>query len=211
MVVWGDIERRWQIWCFGHETGRTWEQNGSRTTAVWVEERENVHVSVWQVLLNGGAIPWDGRLRNQSRFVGGIYQSDFGYISYKAGKSTKEAAECVAFTHTCFIGPPLEAGLLGWSSNSFLAGNEFHLGIGMYLLWARLENDDNNGYPKLVGPKINDLCTPWRRKWQPTPIFLPGKSHGRRILLGYSPWGRKESDTTGWLHFTSLQSKWSLY
>ena len=32
---------------------------------------------------------------------------------------------------------------------------------------------------------------PWRRKWQPTPIFLPGKSHGQRSLVGYSPWGRK--------------------
>ena len=36
----------------------------------------------------------------------------------------------------------------------------------------------------------------WRRKWQPTPVFLPGKSHGQRSLAGYSPWGRKESDTT---------------
>jgi len=31
---------------------------------------------------------------------------------------------------------------------------------------------------------------PWRRKWQPTPVFLPGKSHGWRSLVGYSPWGR---------------------
>ena len=30
---------------------------------------------------------------------------------------------------------------------------------------------------------------PWRRKWQPTPVFLPGKSHGQRSLAGYSPWG----------------------
>ena len=37
---------------------------------------------------------------------------------------------------------------------------------------------------------------PWRRKWQPTPGLLPGKSHGQRSLVGYSPWGRKESDTT---------------
>ena len=37
---------------------------------------------------------------------------------------------------------------------------------------------------------------PWRRKWQPTPVFLPGKSHGQRILVGYSPWGRKELDAT---------------
>ena len=41
----------------------------------------------------------------------------------------------------------------------------------------------------------------WRRKWQPTPVLLPGKSHGRRSLVGYSPWGCKESDTTEWLHF----------
>ena len=37
---------------------------------------------------------------------------------------------------------------------------------------------------------------PWRRKWQPTPVFLPGKSHGRRSLEGYSSKSRKESDTT---------------
>ena len=35
-----------------------------------------------------------------------------------------------------------------------------------------------------------------RRKWQPTPIFLPEESHGQRNLVGYSPWGHKESDTT---------------
>ena len=37
---------------------------------------------------------------------------------------------------------------------------------------------------------------PWRRAWQPTPVFLPGESHGQRSLAGYSPWGRKELDTT---------------
>ena len=37
---------------------------------------------------------------------------------------------------------------------------------------------------------------PWRRKWQPTAVFLPGESHGQRSLAVYSPWGRKESDTT---------------
>ena len=42
---------------------------------------------------------------------------------------------------------------------------------------------------------------PWRRKWQPTPVFLPGESHGQRSLAGYSPWGHKESDTTEQLHF----------
>ena len=40
---------------------------------------------------------------------------------------------------------------------------------------------------------------PWRRKWQPSPVFLPGKFHGQRSLVGYSPWGCKESDMTKWL------------
>ena len=38
-------------------------------------------------------------------------------------------------------------------------------------------------------------------QWQPIPVLLPGKSHGWRSLVGCSPWGRKESDTTEWLHF----------
>ena len=37
---------------------------------------------------------------------------------------------------------------------------------------------------------------PWRREWEPTPVFLPGESHGQRSLAGYSPWGFKELDTT---------------
>ena len=48
----------------------------------------------------------------------------------------------------------------------------------------------------------------WRRQWQPSPVILPGKSHGQRSLVGYSPWGRKESDTTQRLHFrVSLVAK----
>ena len=41
----------------------------------------------------------------------------------------------------------------------------------------------------------------WRRRWHPTPVLLPGKSHGWRSLVGCSPWGREESDTTERLHF----------
>ena len=41
----------------------------------------------------------------------------------------------------------------------------------------------------------------WSRKWQPTPVLLPGKSHGWRSLVGCSPWGLKELDTTERLHF----------
>ena len=44
-----------------------------------------------------------------------------------------------------------------------------------------------------------------RRQWQPTPVLLPGKSHGWRSLVGCSPWGHKESDTTEQLHFHALE------
>ena len=37
---------------------------------------------------------------------------------------------------------------------------------------------------------------PWRREWKPTPVFLPGESHGQKNLVGCSPWSCKESDTT---------------
>ena len=47
---------------------------------------------------------------------------------------------------------------------------------------------------------------PWRRKWQTTPVCLPGKSHGQMSLAGYSPCGRRESDTTDLLHFNSSLS-----
>ena len=46
-----------------------------------------------------------------------------------------------------------------------------------------------------------------RRQWHPTPVLLPEKSHGRRSLLGCSPWGRKESDTTERLHFHALKKE----
>ena len=47
------------------------------------------------------------------------------------------------------------------------------------------------------GPRDYNL----RRQWHPTPVLLPGKSHGRKSLVGCSPWGREESDTTKRLHF----------
>ena len=65
--------------------------------------------------------------------------------------------------------------------------------------------------PLITSKKLKD--TPWkesydqprphirRRQWHPTLVLLPGKSHGRRSLVGCSPWGRYESDTTDRLHF----------
>ena len=48
-------------------------------------------------------------------------------------------------------------------------------------------------YPRRI---LQEWHTQWRRNWQPTLVFLPGKSHGQRSLVGYSPWDHKESDTT---------------
>ena len=53
-----------------------------------------------------------------------------------------------------------------------------------------MQETQRRGFDPWVG-KI-----PWRRKWQPSPVFLYGKSHGQRILAGYSPRDHKESDTT---------------
>ena len=47
----------------------------------------------------------------------------------------------------------------------------------------------------------------WKRQWQPTPVLLPGESHGWRSLVGCSPWGHYESDMTKWLHFHALEKE----
>ena len=56
----------------------------------------------------------------------------------------------------------------------------------------------------LVNPGVRKI--PWRRKWQPFQVFLPGKSYGQSSLEGYSPWGCKELDTTEQLtiHFSTV-------
>ena len=51
------------------------------------------------------------------------------------------------------------------------------------------------------GPLLVFINSFWRRKWHPTPVLLPGGSHGWRSLVGYSPWGPEESDMTEQLHF----------
>ena len=65
----------------------------------------------------------------------------------------------------------------------------------MFLLWL-------DSCPRTWQWGLNH-CFSSPRKWQPTTVFLPGKSHGRRSLGGCSPWGRKESDMTEQLHFSS--------
>jgi len=50
----------------------------------------------------------------------------------------------------------------------------------------------------------------WRKKWQPTSVFLPRKSHGWWNLVSYSPLGCKESNTTEQFHFTMIENRWGI-
>ena len=61
------------------------------------------------------------------------------------------------------------------------------------------------------GPWVRQI--PWRRAYQLTSVFLPGESHGQRILAGYSPWGHKESDMTEatFAHAHTYIYKYSVY
>ena len=59
-----------------------------------------------------------------------------------------------------------------------------------------VKNTPTNAGHKRLGfnPWVGKI--PWRGAWQPTPVFLPGESHGQRSLVGYRPWGCKELDMT---------------
>ena len=78
-----------------------------------------------------------------------------------------------------------------------------HCGTGR----ARKASDPREPRPLVAGQVGGDSLmldcklTYWRRQWHPTPVLLPGKSRGRRSLVGYNLWGCKESDMTEQLHF----------
>ena len=102
-----------------------------------------------------------------------------------------------------------------WGNNGkkmFLGWREYvkvHLGswLGLFIPKIGFGLCQNHRWPTLIShlyfPKLCVcvcVCV-WRRQWQPTPVFLPGNSHGWRSLVGCHPWGRLESDRTEWLHF----------
>ena len=87
----------------------------------------------------------------------------------------RSPGEGIVYTHSSILGLPWW--LRGWR---------------ICLQWGRPAFD----------PWVRKI--PWKRKWQPTPVFLPGEFHGQRSPVGYSPWGHKESDTTEWHFLFSL-------
>ena len=79
-----------------------------------------------------------------------------------------------------------------WIRSLFL-----HLAINLWHglpEWLRICLPMQKRHEMRVLPQVRKI--PWRRQWQPTPVFLPGKFHGQRSLGGYSPWDCKESDMT---------------
>ena len=71
-----------------------------------------------------------------------------------------------------------------------------NLSFGPYW-WLMVNNPPTKCRRRRVDPWVRK--TPWSRNRQPTPVFLPGESHGQRSLVGYTPRGHKESDTTKYL------------
>ena len=78
-------------------------------------------------------------------------------------------------------------------------GQNTELG-SLSLLQGIFPTQGSNPGPPHCRQILDQLC----HKWQPTSVFVPGKSHGQRSVVGYSPCGHKELDTTERLHFTSL-------
>ena len=78
-----------------------------------------------------------------------------------------------------------------WNSIVLMPYSKIYMGLS----W-QLSGKESTGQCRRLGfdPWVRRI--PWRKKWQPTPAFLSGKSHGQGSLAGYSPWGLKESDTT---------------
>ena len=79
---------------------------------------------------------------------------------------------------------------LDWSKKRFYSGRAELLWEGQIKLYVRNTLETMNYY-----------TNSWRRRWHPTPVLLPGKSHGQRSLVGCRPWGCEESDTTERLPF----------
>ena len=81
-----------------------------------------------------------------------------------------------------------------WKGRMFFRKCNLHSWASQTAQWERthlpMQRQGRCGFDPWVGKR------PWERKWKPTPVFLPGEFHGQRSLVGYSLWGRKESDTT---------------
>ena len=107
----------------------------------------------------------------------------------------------------------LQARILEWVAISFSSGSSWprdrtqvsRIAGRCFNLWATMAQMVKH-HPAMQEIQVWSLGRedPLRRKWQPTSVILPGKFHGQRSLVGYSPWDCEESDTTERLHFREI-------
>ena len=98
--------------------------------------------------------------------------------------------QCCAFFHV-FIGHPYVS-----LEKCLFRSAHFLIGLLVFLVWSWMSYLHVLEINPLSVVLLAIIFTLWRRKWQPTPVFLPGESHGQRSLVGCSLWGCKGLDTT---------------
>ena len=113
-----------------------------------------------------------------------LFQSRFFYFFFPSLIATSRTSKTMLNNsgesgHPCLV-PDLRGNAFGFSPLSIF----FTVGL-LYMAFIMLRQCRRCGFDSWV------KNIPWRRKWQPTPVFSPGKPHGQRSLACYSPWGRK--------------------
>ena len=126
-------------------------------------------------------------------YTGSVYINATLNFSYPLGFPSSSAGK----ESTCNAGSP---GLIPWLGRSHGEG----IGFPLQYSWASLLDQLVKNRLQCRRPGFSPCVwkIPWRREWLPTPVPLPGKSHGQRSLVGYSPWSPIESDTTERLSLT---------
>ena len=126
-----------------------------------------------------------------------------GLIGLHAAAAAKSLQSCPTLCDPIDSSPPGPPSL-GFTRQEHWSGLTFP-----FLILCSLKSDSVfSGGSVVKNPPPNRRCgfdpwvrkIPWRRKWQYTPVCLPGKSHEQRSLAGYNPWGPKELDITDWLN-----------
>ena len=107
--------------------------------------------------------------------------------------------QCTGKESACNAGDP---GVIPGSGRSQELNPGEGIGYPLQYSWSSLKAQTVKNVAQTVKPAMRGTWVgkiPWRRVWPPTPVFLPGESHGQSSLMGYSPWDREELDTTEWL------------
>ena len=123
-------------------------------------------------------IPWNRKWQPIPVFLPGRFHgerslADYSPWGHKASDTTKHTYMCLC---VCV----------------FMCIHTHKHSLLLWVIW---------GCYKCHHPLLLNIVLHRTRQWQPIPVLLPGKSHGQRSLVGCSPWGCEESDTTEWLHF----------